>query len=224
VKKVFALALLSLVFTLKARAQQPTPQKTQAQPAPTQQAQPQSVPADAHEYAPIQEREINYKNWKFKRMASGDAINLRDWARDKKLVLVVYFAPWCRNWKLEAPVLTRLREKYKGAGFEIVAVSDYGTSEELKEYFDEHPVAYPVVVESGSHGAREKTAHYAYRQQTGDTRKWGSPYNVFLDPARASDSGDVLAAKVWVANGELVERDAEQFIRERLGLPKQDVP
>jgi thiol-disulfide isomerase/thioredoxin len=216
-QKVFTLALLTLALTANARAQQPTPQ-TQTAP------QPQPVPVEAHEYAPIQEREIKYKNWTFKRMAAGDAVNLREWARNKKLVLVVYFAPWCRNWKLEAPVIARLYEKYNSAGFDIIAVSDYATVEELKAYFNEHPAAYTVVVESDSSDAREKTAHYAYRQQTGDTRKWGSPYNVFLEPAKLSAKGDVLAAKVWVANGELIERDAEEFIRARLGLPKQDTP
>ena len=146
-------------------------------------------------------------------------MNLREWARGKRLVLVVYFAPWCRNWKLDAPVVARLYEKYHADGFDVVAVSDYGTAEETAGYFAEHPAAYPVVVESDSHDDREKTAHYGYRRQTGDTRKWGSPYNVLLEPAKLNPKGDVLAPKVWIANGELVERDAEAFIRERLGLP-----
>lgn len=225
-KKALTLALLALTSSAFARAaQQPaTPQPpptapgiTPSQtPAPT----PKPVPPEAHEYAPLQEREINYKDWTFKSFArAGERVNLRHWSRGKKLVLVVYFAPWCRNWKLEAPVVARLYEKYADAGFDVVAVSDYGTTAEIKAYFDEHPARYPVVVESDSDGEREKTAHYGYRQQTGDKRKWGSPYNVFLEPAKLNAKGDVLSAKVWVANGELVEHDAEQFIRERLGLP-----
>ncbi|MCA1642472.1 MAG: TlpA family protein disulfide reductase [Acidobacteria bacterium] len=166
----------------------------------------------------MQEREINYKNWTFKSAQTGERVNLREWSRGKKLVLVVYFAPWCRNWKLEAPVVARLYEKYADAGFDVVAVSDYGTKAEIKAYFDQHPARYPVVVESDSDAEREKTDHYGYRRLTGDTRKWGSPYNVFLEPAKLSAKGDVLAAKVWIANGELIEHDAEQFIRERLGL------
>jgi hypothetical protein len=118
-----------------------------------------------------------------------------------------------------APVVARLYEKYSDAGFDVVAVSDYGTTEEIKAYFGEHPARYPVVVESDSSGAREKTTHYGYRRQTGDSRKWGSPYNVLLEPAKLSAKGDLLSAKVWIANGELIEHDAEQFIRERLGLP-----
>ncbi|MDT7602256.1 MAG: hypothetical protein QOF61_253 [Acidobacteriota bacterium] len=219
-KKFFVVALISLALATLAHAQQPTPQP--AQPTAQAQAQAPAAPPESHEYAPLQERELGYKNWTFKRAASGDPVNLRDWARGKKLVLVVYFAPWCRNWKLEAPVLTRLYQKYSDAGLDIVAVSDYGTSDEIRTYFDEHPAPYTVVVESDSHDAREKTEHYGYRKQTGDTRKWGSPYNVFLDPLHLNQKGDVLAPKVWVANGELVERDAERFIRERLGLPAED--
>jgi thiol-disulfide isomerase/thioredoxin len=224
-KKVFTLAFLAvaLVPLTRAQQQQPTPQTTQppAQPR-TQTAPTPAVPTEAHEYAPIQERELEYKNWTFKRAASGESVNLREWARGKKLVLVVYFAPWCHNWKLEAPVIARLYQKYSDAGLDIVAVSDYGTADEIKAYFDEHPAPYTVVVESDSESEREKTAHYAYRQQTGDKRKWGSPYNVFLEPAKLNPKGDVLSQKVWVAGGELVERDAERFIRERLGLPAED--
>ena len=55
-----------------------------------------------HEYAPIQEKTINYKNWTFKSLKDDREVNLREWAKNKKLVLVVYFAPWCPNWRYEA--------------------------------------------------------------------------------------------------------------------------
>ncbi|MFL6231329.1 MAG: redoxin domain-containing protein [Pyrinomonadaceae bacterium] len=220
-KKVLALASLVFALAPHSRAQQPTSQPM-PQPTPPAQTQPTPVPPEAHEYAPIKERELSYKNWTFKRAASGESLNLRDWVRGKKLVLVVYFAPWCRNWKLEAPVVARLYQKYRDAGLDVVAVSDYGADAEIKAFFDEHPAPYTVVVESTTADVREKTAHYGYRHETGDTRKWGSPYNVFLDSTQLNERGDVLAAKVWVANGELVEADAERFIRERLGLPAED--
>jgi thiol-disulfide isomerase/thioredoxin len=216
-KKLVALALFTLALTICTRAQQPTPQ---AQPQ--MQAQPTPTPAESHEYAPIQERELNYKDWTFKSLATNEPVNLRAWSRGHRLVLVVYFAPWCHNWKAEAPVIARLYKKYAGAGLDIVAVSDYGTAQEIKSYFDTNPAPYSVVVESDSESAREKTTHYGYRQKTGDTRKWGSPYNVFLEPAKLNPQGDVVASKVWVANGELVEAEAEHFIREHLGLPADE--
>jgi thiol-disulfide isomerase/thioredoxin len=176
-----------------------------------------------HEYAPVVEKTINYKDWTFKSLKEGAGeLNLREWAKGKKLVMVVYFAPWCGNWKMEAPVLARLYEKYKAHGFDVVAVSEYAALEQTRDFFGEGGAPYPVVVESEEGAAREKTTHYAYRQASGDTRRWGSPFNVFLEPARLNKQGDVLAEKTSVVVGELIEEDAERFIRERLGLPAQD--
>jgi hypothetical protein len=73
-----------------------------------------------------------------------------------------------------------------------------------------------VVSESESREDRDKTTHYGYRQLTGDTRKWGSPWNIFLEPASVAKTGDVLTEKAWVVNGELIEADVDKFIADRL--------
>lgn len=177
---------------------------------------------DGHEYAPILEQKINYKDWTFKSLKDGSPVNLREAVKGKKLVMVVYFAPWCGNWKMEAPVVQRLYEKYKKNGFEVLAVSEYASADDSRKYFESQGGSpYPVVVESESSADRDKTTHYAYRQATGDARRWGSPYNVFLEPSKLNKSGDVLAEKTWVVGGELIEKDVEQFIREKLGLAEQ---
>lgn len=177
--------------------------------------------SDAHEYAPIQEKKINYKDWTFKRMGTGEPVNLRAWTKGKKLVLVVYLAPWCNNWKLEAPVVQRLYEKYKAHGFDVIGVSNYGTERDQQIHFKDKTPPYTVVIESDTREARDKTTHYNYRQLTGDARKWGSPYNIFLVPSKLKDEGDVLTEKAWVNNGELIEEEADEFIRKRLGLKKE---
>lgn len=171
-----------------------------------------------HEYAPLEEKTVNYKDWTYKRLVDGKPINLRSYTQGKKLVMVVYFAPWCGNWKNEMPVAARLYEKYKAHGLDVVGVSEYGTLDEVKACFGEKGAPYTVVTESESKEARDKTAHYGYRQATGDTRRWGSPWNIFLEPSKLTKSGDVLLEKAWVVNGELIEADVEKFIRERLGL------
>ena len=177
--------------------------------------------SDVHEYAPIQEKKINYKDWTFKRLGTGEPVNLREWARGKKLVLVVYLAPWCNNWKLEAPVVERLYAKYKPHGFDVIGVSNYGTERDQQIHFKDKTPPYIVVVESDTREARDQTTHYAYRQLTGDARKWGSPYNIFLLPSKLKHDGDVLTEKAWITNGELVEAEAEEFIRKRLGLKEE---
>ena len=169
-----------------------------------------------HEYSPLVEKTVNYKNWTLNDLATNKPVSLRSLMQGKKLVMVLYFAPWCPNWRNEAPVAASLYEKYKSQGFEIVGVSEYGLRDDVKNYFGPNGAPYPVVTESESREDRDKTPHYAYRQLTGDTRKWGSPWNIFLDPAKCNANGDVLTEKAWVVNGELIEADVDKFIHDRL--------
>lgn len=175
-----------------------------------------------HEYAPLQEKEVGYKNWSYKGVRDGKEVNLRDFTNGKKLVMVVYFAPWCPNWKMEAPIAQKFYEKYKANGFDIIGVSEYDTVEAAKAGLDALKVTFPVVSESNSRDARQKTPHYEYRKTTGDKRGWGSPWNIFLIPSQLKNKGDTLTKKTFVVNGELIEAEAEAFIREKLGLPKEE--
>ena len=200
-------------------AKTPAPQ-TPAQPVP--QGGTMLVRSEGHEYAPLLELKIDYKDWTFNRLSDGTPVTLRELAKDKKLVMVVYFAPWCGNWRAEAPVAMKLYDKYKAQGFEVVGVSEYGSAQDSRKYFEGLGGAtFPVVVESEGADAREKTTHFGYRQAAGDPRRWGSPFNVFLEPAKLNKSGELLTEKAWVVGGELIEKDTEQFIRERLGITAQ---
>lgn len=169
-----------------------------------------------HEYAPIIEKTVNYKNWTLKDLGTGKDVSLRALMQGKKLVMVLYFAPWCPNWRNEAPVAARLYDKYKSQGFEIVGVSEFAPAGDSRAYFGPSGAPYPVVVESESRDDREKAALYSYRQTTGDARRWGSPWNIFLDPAKCNSTGDVLTEKAFVVNGELIEAEADKFIADRL--------
>ena len=169
-----------------------------------------------HEYSPLVEKTVNYKNWTYKSLKDDKPVDLRTLVQGKKLVMVVYFAPWCGNWKHEAPVAARLYEKYKDQGFEVIGVSEYGSRDDVRSYFGSTGAPYTVVSESETREERDKTPHYGYRQLTGDTRRWGSPWNIFLEPASLAKTGDVLTEKAWVVNGELIEEDVDKFIAERL--------
>ncbi|MET0646516.1 MAG: TlpA disulfide reductase family protein [Pyrinomonadaceae bacterium] len=233
------LAAAALAPAQSARAQVfRTPGGTQQQPQPpvvTPQPQPAATPAapqpqggtqlvrsEGHEWAPLLEQKLDYKDWTLKSLKDGTPVNLRELSKGKKLVLVVYFAPWCGNWKNEAPTVWRLYEKYKAQGFEVVAVSEYASADDSRKYFESQGGApFPVVVESEAGDAKEKTTHYAYRKSVGDPRNWGSPFNVFLEPAKLNASGELLTEKAWVVGGELIEKDVERFVRERLGIKEQ---
>ena len=171
---------------------------------------------DGHEYSLLVEKTVNYKNWTLNDLKDNKPVDLRSLVQGKKLVMVVYFAPWCPNWRNEAPVAARLYEKYKDQGFAVIGVSEYGARDTVSTFFAPTGSPYAVVSESESRDDRDKTPHFGYRQATGDTRKWGSPWNIFLDPASLSKTGDVLTEKAWVVNGELIEADVDKFIADRL--------
>ena len=169
-----------------------------------------------HEYSPLEEKTVNYKNWTLNGLTDNKPVELRTLMTGKKLVMIVYFAPWCGNWRYEAPVAAKLYEKYKAQGFEVIGVSEYGSLDEVKAFFGPSGPPYPVVSESVSRDDKDKTPHYGYRQLTGDKRKWGSPWNIFLEPEKLAKTGDVLTEKAWVVNGELIEADVDKFIADRL--------
>lgn len=174
------------------------------------------------ELAPLQEKEFDYKNWTYKSVRDDQSINLREFAKDKKLVMVVYFSAWCPNWRNEAPVAQRLYEKYKDQGFGVVGVSEYDTIENTRKDLEKKGITFPIVYESVSLQDREKTLHFGYRKEAGDTRKWGSPWNVFIVPSKMKKNGDTLTEKAFVVNGELIEAEVEKFIREKLGLKPEE--
>ena len=169
-----------------------------------------------HEYSPLVEKTVNYKNWSLLNVKTDTPEDLRIMLKGKKLVMVVYFAPWCGNWRNEAPIAAKLYEKYKDQGFQVIGVSEYAARADVKAFFGEAGPPYPIVSESETRDDRDKTPHFGYRQLTGDTRKWGSPWNIFLEPSKVNASGDVLTEKAWVVNGELIEDEVDKFIADKL--------
>jgi len=169
-----------------------------------------------HEYSPLVEKTVNYRNWSLPDLKSDKDADLRKLMAGKKLVMIVYFAPWCHNWRNEAPIAAKLYDKYKGQGFQVIGVSEYASKDDVKSFFGDAGPPYPIVTESDSREEKEKTLHYEYRQLTGDTRNWGSPWNIFLEPAKVNPKGDVLTEKAWVVNGELVEDEVDKFIASKL--------
>ena len=175
-----------------------------------------------HEYSPLVEKTVNYKNWSLPNLQTEKNDDLRTLIKDKKLVMIVYFAPWCGNWKNEAPVALKLYEKYKDQGFQVIGVSEYAPRDEVKTFFGETGPPFPVVIESESRYDKMKTPHYSYRQLTADNRNWGSPWNIFLEPAKVNPKGDVLTEKAWVVNGELIEEEVDKFIATKVQAPSTE--
>ena len=213
-KKLILVSLLALALSPLAANAQDAP-KTQETPAKTPEvAAPKSQ--DGHEYSALTEQTVNYKNWSLVDLKTEKPADLRSLIAGKRLVLLVYFAPWCHNWRNEAPIAAKLYEKYKKQGFQVIGISEYATRDEVTSFFAPDGPPYPIVTESESREEKEKTLHYEYRQLTGDKRNWGSPWNIFLEPAKVNAKGDVLAEKAWVVNGELIEDEVDKFIASKL--------
>ena len=211
-RKLLLVSIVALALSpVAAQAQEPT-QTPAPVPAPTQ-------PHASHEYSPLVEKTVNYKNWSLPNIKTAIDEDLRTLIAGKKLVMIVYFAPWCGNWRNEAPLAAKLYEKYKNNGFLVIGVSEYAKLDDIRNFFGEAGAPYPVVVESDSREEKLKTPHYAYRQLTGDNRNWGSPWNIFLEPAKVNKKGDVLTEKAWVVNGELIEDEVDKFIESKVGAP-----
>ncbi len=171
-----------------------------------------------NEQSPLVEKEIAYTNWSFKDLRTGDKADLRTLTNGKKLVMVVYFAAWCPNWKHDAPIVKRLLDKYQKNGFEVIGISEYDTVDKTKTNLDFFKLAFPVVTESEAIKDRLTTTHYQIRSAAGDTRKWGSPWYIFLEPSMFPKSGDVLTAKAHLVNGEIIESEVDKFIASKLGV------
>lgn len=169
-----------------------------------------------HEYSPLVEKTVNYKNWSLQNLKTDKPDDLRALIAGKKLVMVVYFAPWCGNWRNEAPIAAKLYDKYKEQGFLVIGISEYASRDDVRKFFGEAGPSFPVVTESESRDDKQKTPHYGYRQLTGDTRNWGSPWNIFLEPSKVSNAGDLLTEKAWVVNGELIEDEVDKFISSKV--------
>ena len=171
-----------------------------------------------NEQSPTVEKDIVYKDWTYKNVQTGEDVNLRTFTAGKKLVMVVYFAPWCPNWKHDLPFVQSMYEKYKANGLDVIAVGEYDPVDSVKTHMNQYKLKFPAVWESNARTAKQSTLHYEYRKGTGDTRNWGSPWYIFLDVAKLEPAGPILTKKAPVANGELIQIEAEKFIREKLGL------
>src|SRR5215218_3231951 len=174
-----------------------------------------------NEQSPIVEKDIAYKNWIFKNVQTGADVDLRNITNGKKLVVVVYFAPWCPNWKHDVRFLQSMYDKYKSSGLEVIAVGEYDAVDSMKSHIAEYKLTFPVVWESDARTAKQTTSHYEYRKSAGDTRNWGSPWYIFLEGGKLETSGPVIVKKAPIVNGELIQLDAEKFIREKLGLKQE---
>ncbi|MFH1073911.1 MAG: TlpA disulfide reductase family protein [Candidatus Firestonebacteria bacterium] len=98
---------------------------------------------------------------------TGKDISLRDF-KDKKAVLLVFWATWCVYCRQEIPDLIKLKEQYKDKNLEIFGVNIQEAPEKIKPFIDRNRINYPILLDTKGNTAR------AYEVQ-------GIPANVLID-------------------------------------------
>lgn len=172
--------------------------------------------ARGHQYVPLREAAIEIKDFSFPTL-DGGKLNLREAARDKRLVLVHYFAAWCHNSNYDVVTMTELYNKYRAQGLLVIGVCEYSTRDELRQFIEKHKPTYPICIEGdGKKKDRTGTTHYAYRKQLDDQRLWGTPLNILIAAEDIQEKGDVIAKRVLIAPGEVVKKEIEDLLSEKL--------
>lgn len=176
-----------------------------------------AVVNDEPESAPIVERRLEVTDFTLK-TTDGHAFNLREYAQDKRLVIVAYVAGWCPNSNRNGHILKRLYDKYHGRGLGVVVVMEYSDASETAIHVNRIGIDYPVVTETTRLGQRKDSQHYKLRHKVEDKRKWGTPFYVLIDAhdIEAAAPNQPLARRVWTVSGEMVEGEAETFIENHL--------
>ncbi len=167
---------------------------------------------DEPEYAPIVERSIDFHDFTLKTL-DGEDFNLRRFAEGKKIIIVGFIAGWCKNSNENGHIIKRLADKYRERGLGVVIVAEYSSREDMRIHIGRIGIDYPVVVETDRRDRRKKSAHYNYRRQVEDARKWGTPFYVLIDARDIEPrNSSSIARRVYTVSGEIIESEAEAFI------------
>lgn len=98
---------------------------------------------------------------------NGKEVALKDY-KDKKTVLLVFWATWCVYCRQEIPELIKLQEQYKGKNLEILGVNIQESAEKIKPFLDNNKINYNTILDIKGDVAR------SYEVQ-------GIPMNVLID-------------------------------------------
>ena len=169
-----------------------------------------------HKLVTFQKQLLAYKNFTLPTSVEGTTIDLRQYAKGKKLVLVTYFAAWCENSNHDYETIQHLLKKFGDKGLGVVGVCNYSELKEVKEFVSKHQPLYPIGIESSDDKPREKTTHYNYRKLCGDDRKWGTPFTLLIEAKNIQAEGEIFATEVMAANGELDKKETETLIKQLL--------
>ena len=169
-----------------------------------------------HKLVTYETHSLEYKNFILPTLIEGQKIDLREFSRGKKLILVTYFAAWCDNSNHDFETVNYLLKKFGNKGLAVVGVCNYSAEKEVSEFIKTHQPTYPIFIENTDEKMREKSTHFMYRKQCGDNRKWGTPFSLLIETKKMKPEGEILTTEVQSANGEMDRKEAEKLIKKLL--------
>lgn len=126
------------------------------------------------------------------RDVNGVSHNVQEW--DGKILVINFWATWCRPCLSEIPEFIRLQEKYHDQGLQFVGIAMH-TADEIKDYIAKVGMNYPVLV--GKDEATEVAKSLGNRFTV-------LPYTVVIDPDRRI---------YFIRSGPLKYEEADAVIR-----------
>jgi len=78
---------------------------------------------------------------------SGKMVKLSEVIRNKKIVMINFWASWCGPCRVEMPSFEKLYNEQKNNGFVILAIAEDKDRAKLDEYLKQKPVSFPVLVD-----------------------------------------------------------------------------
>jgi peroxiredoxin len=79
--------------------------------------------------------------------STGRSIKFSEAARDKKIVVINFWATWCGPCRVEMPSFEKLYTEQKNNGFLILAIAEDKERAKLDEYLKKKPVSFPVLID-----------------------------------------------------------------------------
>lgn len=109
-------------------------------------------PADIQSPDTKELKEGTAKDFTLKNLSDKD-ISLKDY-KDKKVVLLVFWAIWCQYCVQEIPEIKKLKEEMKGKDFEVLAIDIQESKEKLKSFAEKKDIKYEILLDSKGDVAR----------------------------------------------------------------------
>ena len=192
------LSLACLPSFLAARAEEAAPAGAQASGSPAHQI---GEPAPVFQLRIVNNQEGGPRLFDMRSYVGDDA------EKPAKLLLVSFFATWCKPCKAELPELVRLAATYKDAGLQVVSIAidkDKADIDKIPDIVKANSVIHPVISDS---------MNIVARRYLGSDVKLPSLVMV-------NHEGNIVS--LHQGYGDDLKASLEGEIRQKLGLPAAD--